>query len=142
MRVIVFGKKIEDGLRLYSDGYFDGFVSGFMLHNLTPGQRAEVFPSIAKVIKSGGFFVNVDKYAVDDEVQHKKEYDTEIILLDKLEQNGYPNVKQEWIDHYEKDEVIKFTHAEQRNLLKSNNFSEPINLYKELLSETFSSIKK
>ncbi|MDR1207594.1 MAG: class I SAM-dependent methyltransferase [Rickettsiales bacterium] len=142
MKVIVFCDKIQDGLKLYSDGYFDGFASGFMLHNLTPEQRTDIFPYISKVIKSGGFYVNVDKYAVDDDAKHKEEYNAEIVLLDKLEQNGYPQVKQEWIDHYEKDDTIKFTHAEQQKLLSDNGFSEPINLFKELLSETFSATKK
>lgn len=141
MRVIVFCEKIEKGLEFYPNEYFDGFVSGFMLHNLTPEQRTNIFPSISRVVKSGGFFVNVDKYAVDDEIQHRQEYDDEIILLDKLAQNGYPQVKHEWIEHYEKDEAIKFTHSEQQKLLFDNGFSKGIVLFKELISETFAATK-
>jgi len=135
-------QKIEDGLKQFAPDYFDGLASGYMLHNFTPAERAAVFPYIARVIKSGGFYINVDKYAVDDTERHKRDYSATIALLDRLEENGYPQIKLEWIDHYEKDDLIKFTHAEQQKLLTDNGFMPGIVIFKERIDETFVAYKK
>lgn len=124
---------ILEYLRNVPDDHFDGVYSGWTIHNLKPEDRQFLFKEIGRVTKEGGFFVNGDKIAVDDENQHQKNYNGYIKLLNKIGERGYRELEKNWIKHYEEDELIKFTEREQTELLRQNGFSSIEFVFRELL---------
>ena len=124
------------------DNYFDGVYSGWTIHNLKPEIREVLFGEIGRVTKKGGFFVNGDKIAVDDEVQHAKNYEGFKKLLSKIGESGNEKLEQEWRKHYEEDELIKFTEDEHKNLLKNNGFIQTEFVFRELLDAVVVSKKE
>lgn len=141
-QVELINSDILDYLRNTPDNYFDGVYSGWTIHNLKPEIRNNLFKEIGRVTKSGGFFVNGDKIAVNDEVQHQKNYDGFMKLLNKIGESGNHKLEQEWMRHYEEDEVIKFTEQEQEKLLENNGFSGVEFIFRELLDAVAVSKKK
>lgn len=115
------------------DNYFDGVYSGWTIHNLNPEVRNILFREIGRVTKKGGFFVNGDKIAVNDDVKHQENYDSYIKLLNRMGENGRPELEAKWIKHYEEDELIRFTEKEQIELLEKNGFSTTEFVFRELL---------
>ena len=141
-QVELINSDILDYLRNTPDNYFDGVYSGWTIHNLKPEIRNNLFKEIGRVTKSGGFFVNGDKIAVNDGVQHQKNYDGFMKLLNKIGESGNHKLEQEWMRHYEEDEVIKFTEQEQEKLLENNGFSGVEFIFRELLDAVAVSKKK
>ena len=141
-QVELINSDILNYLRNTPDNYFDGVYSGWTIHNLKPEIRNNLFKEIGRVTKSGGFFVNGDKIAVNDEVQHQKNYDGFMKLLNKIGESGNHKLEQEWMRHYEEDEVIKFTEQEQEKLLENNGFSGVEFIFRELLDAVAVSKKK
>jgi ubiquinone/menaquinone biosynthesis C-methylase UbiE len=120
-------------LKRIPDNYFDGVYSGWTIHNLKPEIRSALFEEIGRVTKSGGFFVNGDKIATDDENKHKENYEGFVKLLNKIGESGNKELEEEWLKHYEEDELIRFTEKEQKELLEKNKFSETEVVFRELL---------
>lgn len=84
---------------------FDVFASGFTLHNFTKEYRQKVIREIYKVLKSGGIFVNADKYAYDSDLKHKKSLKWQL----KQFKEGYSKINRqdladEWTKHYLEDD--------------------------------------
>jgi len=132
-KVELINSDILDYLKNIPDNYFDGVYSGWTIHNLNSEIRKELFKEIGRVTKSGGFFINGDKIAVSDSVEHQKNYDGFMELLKKIGEKGHVQLEQEWIKHYEEDELIRFSQDEQEGLLRDNGFSEIKFIFRELL---------
>ncbi len=64
-----------DYLREVPTGSVDSIASGWMIHNFTPDVRIQLQKEIYRVLKKGGVFVNGDKYANDDLLIHKQQYE-------------------------------------------------------------------
>jgi hypothetical protein len=58
------------------------------------------------VLKSGGIFVNGDKYAVSDKDLHQSNLDWQLKQFDAFENIGRPELKKDWTDHYVEDEDV------------------------------------
>lgn len=69
-------KIVEDDalefLKKQSSNSFDVFASGFTLHNFHKQFRDKVIKEVYRVLKPEGIFINADKYALDNELEHKK----------------------------------------------------------------------
>lgn len=52
------------------DESFDVIISNYAIHNFLDTYRALVIPEIARVLKSGGVFINGDRYGIDDPIVH------------------------------------------------------------------------
>ena len=140
-RVSIFNTDFVTGMIPLDDDYFDGFASGFVLHNLTKKQRAAVFQELSRIIKASGIFVNADKYAQDDATEYKKNYDRQLHLFDRFVKHGYPHLTPEWTEHYVQDEKIKFTESEQKKLFQKNGFSDVHMIYRGLMDGTMVATK-
>jgi len=117
--------KLGDLLEVLGDmksGSADVFASGYLIHNLTPAYRRELFAEIARILKTGGLFVNGDKCVRDDLTDQEADYEATIRAYDVYDSIGRSDYKAEWIQHYIEDEEVRFTEAEQRKLLASNGF--------------------
>jgi tRNA (cmo5U34)-methyltransferase len=120
-----------ESLRRQLDGLADGFVSGYTLHNFPPEYRDQVFSEIKRVLKSGGIFINADKYALDDLQAHKQTLEDQIQAFDVYDGLGRSDVKNEWTEHYNEDEKIKISESEQVTILENLDFLDVKKVFRE-----------
>ena len=84
---------------------FDVFASGFTLHNFPNDFREKVLKEIYRALKPEGIFVNADKYALDDESEHKKSLNWQLQQFkEKYSQINRPDLIEEWTSHYLEDD--------------------------------------
>lgn len=88
-----------------ADGSVDAVASAYTLHNFSGHYRRAVLAEIFRVLKPKGYFVNGDRYALDDIDQHTRliqhevsHYFRVLVDLQKLE------VLEHWIVHMFSDE--------------------------------------
>ena len=92
-------------LKKQNSNSFDVFASGFTLHNLPKNFREKVIKEIYRVLKSGGIFVNADKYAIDKESEHKKSLEWQLRKFkEKYSQINRLDLIKEWTNHYLEDD--------------------------------------
>jgi ubiquinone/menaquinone biosynthesis C-methylase UbiE len=92
-------------LKKVPDNTFDACASGWTLHNLEKTERHKVLEQIYRVLKQPGFFVNGDKYAQENLLEHKKAYDWSISSLKAIgKKYNDENWADEWKKHMEYDE--------------------------------------
>lgn len=112
-------------LQAQPDDSFDALASGFCIHNFQPEYRLDVIREIPRVLKSGGALVNLDKYALDDMVQHYKSLYAQLGTFDVYltPEVNRPDVYEEWFRHYLEDELVKITEGEQIRMLEALGFT-------------------
>ena len=100
-------------------------VSGFCLHNLNPGCREEILTLVGERLRPGGIFVNLDKIAHDDWVEHHNALAEQIRAFDVFLEPSVnrSDVYREWVMHYLEDERVKITEGEMETILKHSGFS-------------------
>jgi tRNA (cmo5U34)-methyltransferase len=142
-------------LETLPDAKFDAFASVYTLHNFNPEFRNKVIVQIARILKSGGIFINGDKYAEDDIELHDKDlrgeianYEKFVSVAEKAEQEGdfekakhFRDLKKEWTDHMWQDDKVKITVNEQEEMLNDLGFSEIKWGKRDDLVSTISAIK-
>lgn len=103
-RVQIIEDDALEFLKKQSSDSFDVFASGFTLHNLPNNFREKVIKEIYRVLKSGGIFVNADKYALDNESEHKKSLNWQLHQFkEKYSQINRLDLVEEWTSHYLED---------------------------------------
>lgn len=92
-------------LRDTPTGSVDIVASAYTLHNFLDGYRSQALAEIFRVLKPGGLFVNGDRYAIDDSLEHLKttqaevrEYFRVFIGMDRAD------LLEQWIVHLFSDE--------------------------------------
>ena len=121
-RVTLYKEDLLVALRKMPNESADIFTSVWVIHNLTPEYRVQLFSEIARVLKIGGLFVNGDKYARDDQKAHNQDLENQIKAFDVFDTIQRPDLKKEWTEHYQEDEKIKFTENQQNKILKDLGF--------------------
>jgi len=97
----------------------DVFASALTLHNFERDCREKVIKECHRVLKQGGLFINADKYALDDEAEHKKTLKWQLQQFkEKFAQINRPDLIQEWTNHYLEDEKPE-TIMQQSESIKS-----------------------
>lgn len=131
----------SDALKFLSElpkNSVDVIASAFAIHNFAPGYRERFFGEVARVLKIGGLFVNADKYARNDEEAHRKDLNEQIINLSAI---GQEDLERGWKKHYEEDELVKFTEAEQVEMLLSLGFKNIEVVFRERMEATISGVR-
>ncbi len=137
------------------DGSFDAFASVYTLHNFTPDFRRKVIELITRKLKSGGIFINGDKYARKGE-DHQKDFDAEIKNYEKFETvaieaekagdtaraTHFRTIREEWINHAAEDEKNKITVDEQNEMFNELGFTDIEWMKRFDLVTTVKAIKK
>lgn len=83
---------------------FDGFASGFTLHNFDKEYRNKILKEIYRVLKPRGFFINADKYALNNEFEHLKSLEWQLNQFnEKYSKINRCDLIKEWTDHYLED---------------------------------------
>lgn len=85
-------------------GNYHAIVSGHVLHNLTREDRKYVLEKISRSIPYKGFFINLDKVALDDETQHARNVAAQLSRFDIFDKIGRSDLKEKWTSHYQVDE--------------------------------------
>ena len=112
----------------------DGVASAFTIHNFSRGYREVLFDEIFHSLKSGGVFVNGDKYAQDG-IDYAISFDAEMSLLRQMASKiNRQELFEEWHKHYLEDEHPDVIMREKNSLdlLKRIGFSVKI-VYRELM---------
>ncbi len=94
-------------LQTVADRSFDAVVSVWTLHNLESTVRDEIFKEIYRVLRDGGIFVNGDKIAVSDKVEHDEHLHWQLKQFNIFAEAGRPDLRKEWVEHYHEDEHPK-----------------------------------
>lgn len=128
-------------LQAQPDESIDGFVSAYTIHNFPSNYREKLFSELYRILKPGGLLINADKYALDDEISHKKTLDEQIKRFDVYDDIGRSDVKLEWTRHYLEDEEIKFTEAEQFSIFSELNFKNAEIVFREGMDAIFVAYK-
>ena len=120
-------------LKTVKDETFDAFVSAWLLHNFKSNYRKKVLKEIYRVLKKGGFFVNGDNYAFDEEHLEKKELDWQLKKLEKFVSMGKPGLKKEWTKHYLEDKKpdVIMKEGKSIDLMKKIGFCNVKKIYRK-----------
>ena len=108
------------------DASVDVVASAFTLHNCFREYRAVLESEIIRVLKPGGMFINLDKYAADDRQEYDRELTDQIIRYDVLKESGRDDLRKTWIQHEIEDQDpdrIMWT-QESLEQLKAIGFAE------------------
>ncbi len=116
-RVTLIHEDILTYLREQNDQSIDAFISAYTIHNFDPDVRSELMQEVARTLKQGGLYLNADKYALDDKEEHIKSLRLQQDLFRVFGQFGRPDLQIAWLQHYLEDDHIRFSEAEQRELL-------------------------
>jgi tRNA (cmo5U34)-methyltransferase len=92
-------------LRQCASASLDAIVSAYTLHNFPQDYRALVYPEIFRALKPGGVFINGDRYALDDTIEHTKLIQQEIeAYFGVLMKMNRADLLEKWIVHLFSDE--------------------------------------
>jgi tRNA (cmo5U34)-methyltransferase len=146
-RIKFINKDILSALQDMEDGSIDAIASALTIHNFPSEYRDQVMTELTRVIKSGGLFVNADKYALEDPEAHAKSLKEQIDSFDIFDTMNIPEVdipklKQGWIDHYTSDEKTKMGEKESIELLERLGFKDIKVIFRESMEATITAIKK
>ena len=111
-------------LKAIPDKSVDIFASVWVVHNLQPEYREQLFPEIARILKIGGLFINGDKYARNEADLQAQDLESQIMAFDVFDTLSRSDLKKEWTEHYREDEKIKITENEQIQILQGLEFKD------------------
>ncbi len=115
---------IEEIIKSIPDQSVDAVYTAWVLHNFPPIKREIVFKEIARILKSGGIFVALEKVGNTGEQRVKDLSQTILDLSPFISKYQRPDLFIEWVKHYLRDEEsdLAFTDDENRKLLENNGF--------------------
>lgn len=140
-RVDLKKEDLLTALKSLPDKSVDIFASVWVIHNLAPEYRTQLFSEIARVLKIGGLFINGDKYARNEADLHAEDLENQIKAFDIFDTLDRSDLKQEWTGHYHEDEKIKITENEQISILKSLEFHNTTVEYRKGMEAIITSIR-
>ena len=146
-RIEFINKDILSALKEMQDSSVDAMASALTIHNFPAEYRNQVMAELARVIKSGGLFVNADKYALEDPEAHAKSLKEQIDSFDIFDKMNLPEVdipklKQGWIGHYEDDEKTKMGEKEQIEMMEKLGFKDIRVVFRESMEATITATKE
>jgi tRNA (cmo5U34)-methyltransferase len=107
-------------------GCVDVIASAYTLHNSLARYRRRLQTEMLRVLRRGGMFINLDKYAADDREEYTSEITRQILRYDHLRDMGRDDLRQMWIEHEIADQVPERVMWAQQSLhdLKVIGFDE------------------
>lgn len=116
---------IEEVIKSIPDGTLDAVYTAWVVHNFPQEKRAIIYKEIARVLKSGGLFVALEKVGNIGEQRVNALAETIRTFLPFLEKYKRPDLYIDWIKHYLRDEEsdLVFTDDEQEKYLTENGFT-------------------
>ena len=124
---------------------YDGFFSGYVIHNMPNTLRKKLFKEIARVLKPGAVYANADKIAFDNPKKQNEELAKQLVRLDIfINKHKDTDFYLGWVKHYLRDEEedLIFREKEQVQLLKDNEFTNIKCTFREALECVYTARKK
>ena len=85
----------------------DLVVSNYAIHNFLEGYRQDFIPEVIRVLRPGGYFINGDRYGVDDPAQHLAMLQEEVRGYFRVFQEmNRPDLLEAWVLHIMGDESL------------------------------------
>jgi tRNA (cmo5U34)-methyltransferase len=106
---------------------FDVFASCETIHNFEHEYRQKILKEIYRILKTDGFLINADKYALDDEHKHKESLTWQLQeFQNKLAPLDRQDLIKEWTQHYLDDDKPERIMKESKSieLMKSLGFKD------------------
>ncbi|MDD2761164.1 MAG: methyltransferase domain-containing protein [Methylomonas sp.] len=104
-RLAFFADDALSALGRFEDASVDIVASAYTLHNFEANYRKRVIAESFRVLKSGGRFVNGDRYALDDVDQHTRNTQQEVKgYFRVLSEIDRLDLLEQWIVHLFSDE--------------------------------------
>ena len=130
---------ILDYLKTQPSNSLDAIVSALTLHNCDVEYRKRTYKEILRALKIHGIFVNADKYASDNEIEHKQALDWQLSQFDNFEKYGRLDLKQKWTEHYYQDETpdLLLREADFVKDLNASGFSDVKKIFREKLEAIY-----
>jgi tRNA (cmo5U34)-methyltransferase len=100
---------VTDFLRELPPRSIEGFVSAYMIHNLTSARREKLLNEVSRTLKEGGFFINADKIARDSASEHQRDLQNQFTAFQVFDDIGRPDLRKHWVAHYLRDEQRKLS---------------------------------
>lgn len=106
-----------------SNELYDITINSWSFHNWTKTYRNKVLEKPYSQMSENGLFVNADKIAVNDSIEHAFNYDWQLNVVKEVFFNR-KDIIQEWTEHYLSDEnpLIKITEKDYLSQLKVSGF--------------------
>jgi len=83
---------------------FDAFVTALTIHNFKFDYRRKFIKETCRLLKPGGIFINMDRYAQDNEKVFKKGLDWQIGMYKKVfSRLGKEDLIEKWLEHEDHD---------------------------------------
>lgn len=138
-RLKIESSDIYEYLKSKQNKLFDVIVSALTLHNCDIEYREKVYAEIVRVLKSGGVFINADKYVSDNEDEHSRALEWQLAQFDYFEKVGRPDLKKKWTEHYLQDEDPRLALKEQDyvNDLKTVGFNNIQRIYRKQMEAVY-----
>lgn len=130
-RIKILKKDCFKFLKLSKNESFHGVVSAFTIHNFNSKQRQILHKEIYRVLKPNGFFINLDKIALNNLKMHQKSLNKQISDFGVFDSINRNDLKREWTKHYLKDDKVKFTEKEVDTLIKNYFKIKPMFVYRK-----------
>ncbi len=122
----------------------DVIASAYTLHNFQDDYRAQVVTEMFRVLKSGGLFINGDRYGLDDITEHTRLIQQEVSgYFEVLTKLNRLDLLEHWIVHLFSDESENHVMRESAALkqLQDAGFSHIDLTNREAVNALVSSIK-
>lgn len=115
---------IEQVIKTLPDNSIDGIYTAWVIHNFPPAKRKILYKEIARVLKSSGVFVALEKVGNTGEQRIKDLAQAITDLEPFISKYHRPDLFIEWVKHNLRDEEpeLVFTDDENEMLLKQNGF--------------------
>ncbi len=99
-RIKIFKADALDFVRKLQSGKFDAFASALTIHNFNFKYRRTFLKEVYRVLKPGGLFVNMDRYAHDDPKIFKGWLEWQIGMYKKVfSKLGKDELVKKWVEH-------------------------------------------
>jgi len=115
---------IEEIIKTIPDQSIDAVYTAWVIHNFPPEKRAKLFSEIARITKSNGVFVALEKVGNTGEQRTKDLSQAIVDLYPFVTKYNRPDLFIEWVKHDLRDEEsdLVFTDDENEKLLSDNGF--------------------
>lgn len=115
---------IEEVIKSIPDQSVDAVYTAWVFHNFPPAKREVIFREIARVLKSDGLFVYLEKVSNVGNERVNGLAETILTIAPFQQKYKRPDLYIDWIKHYLRDEEpdLVFTDDENKKLLELNGF--------------------
>jgi len=121
------------------------FASAYTLHNFDCAYRSMVLMELSRVLRHGALFVNADKYARDDVLQHEEDFQWQLALTErKFDEVKRPDLKKSTLEHFHLDNsgARLMREGESKKEMARLGFRRIRTVYREKMEATVVAIRR